>query len=328
MQRWYQSAVSRHAAAAWWEAGVIGELGAARARQLCVAPDGRAGLVFWRRLCAWLGVMLLAAATVCLVAANWDAMSAWAKLGGLQVLLLIVVGLALWPRLPALGQALTLALACVLLGALLALVGQIYQTGADPWQLFAGWALLMLLWVVAARSLGLWLFWLAVLQVGWVLWVDARPQPGTDFLPGLVLINLLALAALEAGRAHYRWLRRDLGVRLVAAALLAVSAGWATLAGSLLERGERGPLLGWLVAAAAIGVFYYAVRRDLAIVAMVLASCIVVATAQAVIWMSAVGLDGEIALAILALWVLAAGVLAGVWLRRLAAAATPVGSAS
>ncbi|WP_290437262.1 DUF2157 domain-containing protein [Aeromonas caviae] len=57
-------------------------------------------------------------------------------------------------------NALLLALA-LNLGALLALVGQTYQTGADPWQLFATWALMLLPLAALGRSPLLWtLAWL------------------------------------------------------------------------------------------------------------------------------------------------------------------------
>ena len=47
-------------------------------------------------------------------------------------------------------------------GALFAYFGQTYQTGADPWQLFALWALLTLPLALAARSDALWLPWCLV----------------------------------------------------------------------------------------------------------------------------------------------------------------------
>jgi uncharacterized membrane protein len=70
-----------------------------------------------------------------------------------------------------------LLLATLLLGALLAFIGQTYQTGADPWQLFAIWAVLALAWLLAARSDGLWVLWVIIASTGITLWSGAR----TDF---------------------------------------------------------------------------------------------------------------------------------------------------
>jgi len=51
-------------------------------------------------------------------------------------------------------------LAVMLTGALLALFGQTYQTGADVYELFLGWALLTLPWVAACRFSPCWGLWL------------------------------------------------------------------------------------------------------------------------------------------------------------------------
>ena len=47
-------------------------------------------------------------------------------------------------------------------GAVLALVGQTYQTGADVWELFAAWAALMLPFAWLSRSTASWVLWLGV----------------------------------------------------------------------------------------------------------------------------------------------------------------------
>ena len=43
-----------------------------------------------------------------------------------------------------------------MIGSFLALVGQIYQTGADPWQLFAIWTALIIPLVIVSKSAMLW----------------------------------------------------------------------------------------------------------------------------------------------------------------------------
>src|SRR5690606_40772787 len=115
------------------------------------------------------------------VAANWQVLDTFQRLGGAQALVAIAVAgaavaLRRRPRAPA-GPAL-LALAAVALGALLALVGQTYQTGADNWQLFAWWALLMLPWAFAAYHWGVWLLWVLVFNVAAGLALGERVLPG------------------------------------------------------------------------------------------------------------------------------------------------------
>ena len=121
-----------------------------------------------------------------------------------------------------------LALAGILLGALLALLGQTYQTGADTWELFAWWAVLLLPWALAAASQAVWLLWTLVVNVAMVLWLGERVFSwwgllGATYLPALIVagLNLAMLAGWEL--AARRWRASTLvGPRLLAA--LAIGA--------------------------------------------------------------------------------------------------------
>ena len=105
-----------------------------------------------------------------------------------------------------------LALAGILLGALLALLGQTYQTGADTWELFAWWAVLLLPWALAAASQAVWLLWTLVVNVAMVLWLGERVFSwwgllGATYLPALIVagLNLVILAVWELARRR-TWL--------------------------------------------------------------------------------------------------------------------------
>jgi uncharacterized membrane protein len=114
-----------------------------------------------------LAALLLGAGLIFWVAANWQAQTRHFKFLLIQALLLVsVAGALAWPR----GRTALLLLATLALGGLLAFIGQTYQTGADPWQLFAAWAALALLWVTVARSDGLWALWVLIAGTGIALW--------------------------------------------------------------------------------------------------------------------------------------------------------------
>lgn len=113
------------------------------------------------RLLLWLGCLCLGAGLVFFVAFNWQALGRLERLALLELPLLAML-LVLWrrPLADSPRQALLLAVA-LNIGALLALVGQTYQTGADPWQLFATWALVVLPLAALGQSPLLWtLCWL------------------------------------------------------------------------------------------------------------------------------------------------------------------------
>lgn len=140
----------------------------------------------WQKLLSsqalWLGAILLSSGLICLLAANWTSLGKWTRLSGLQVLLIATVGLAFWcARRRGTQGNLFLALvmlAAVGVGALLGLVGQTYQTGAQSWQLFAWWTVLLLPWALTLRRPGLWLFWLVIMNFALMLWLAV----GNSFL--------------------------------------------------------------------------------------------------------------------------------------------------
>jgi uncharacterized membrane protein len=58
----------------------------------------------------------------------------------------------------------------VLTGVLLAVYGQTYQTGADPYGLFFTWAVLISGWALIGRNGGLWLLFLVLLNLSLVMY--------------------------------------------------------------------------------------------------------------------------------------------------------------
>ena len=147
---------------------------------------------FLLRTLALLGAALVLAGVVCFVAYNWDAFGRFAKLG-LVATGITVAALFGWRMLPHFVGQLSVAVAAVLVGPLLAVYGQTYQTGADPYGLFLTWLLLIVPWLVAAQFAPLWVFAVALLDLTLVLyWVQVRTR--LDLGDWLVLPLLIAAA--------------------------------------------------------------------------------------------------------------------------------------
>jgi uncharacterized membrane protein len=119
---------------------------------------------------AILGAALAGLGIIFWVAANWDLFSRTGRFALLQSVVVILCAGAI--MLPAARQALGL-LALLAVGALLAYFGQTYQTGADPWQLFALWSALSLPLCLSIRSDVLWLPWVVVAMGAVTLWLTA-----------------------------------------------------------------------------------------------------------------------------------------------------------
>lgn len=199
---------------------------------------------------AWgLAVLLLASGLVTWIAANWPGWGPLAKLSLAQGAIAVSALLALlmrrrhgsWDSDLGVSAALT-GLAAVGCGGLFALIGQVYQTGADPWQLFALWAALILPWVLTVRSVFLSVLWLVVLNAAVYLWTDTQIihwwRGGLLTWPiwlGLGINALLLLAAETVWRPRrdpWRLLARCASVAVAGfIALLALEQGrWTALA--------------------------------------------------------------------------------------------------
>ncbi len=302
-----------------------------------VGTERQAGseLHAWRQFLArstlWLGVLLLGSAAVCWVAANWQDMTKVQRFAGVEGLLAISALVAAWTGLrlrgtPGVRRSIPgalLALAGMLLGALLALLGQTYQTGADTWELFAWWAVLLLPWALAAASQAVWLLWALVINVALVLWLGERaftwwlilggPGMASLFVAGL---NLLMLLGWEI--AARRWRASTLiGPRVLAALVITVLV-LALMFGDFIMRSPsviNG--LAWLAVTLGLGFYYQRGRRDLVILAMLAAGVICVSLRMVGEWLLRLEPGVWAALPLAAL-LMAEAVWAARWLRGLA----------
>lgn len=166
--------------------------------------------VLARRL--WPVVGVVAAALVGLgvilwLAANWNDLGRMGRFALLQgAILALGIGAVVHAGLRSpLGL-----LAMLLIGGLFAYFGQTYQTGADPWQLFAVWAVLALPLCLAARSDVLWAPWALVAMTGISMWIHAhighrwRVEPqDLDIYAMAWLACGVVIAAL--GRPFHAW---------------------------------------------------------------------------------------------------------------------------
>lgn len=109
------------------------------------------------------GVGFTVAGIIFFFAYNWDDLPKFAKLGIVEALLVASVLLATFTRWNKLVKQILLTGATFLIGTLFAVFGQIYQTGADAYDLFLGWTLFTILWAIAIRFVPLWLTFIGLL---------------------------------------------------------------------------------------------------------------------------------------------------------------------
>jgi len=215
-----------------------------------------AGLTRWLpRGLAVLAAVLVGFGLVMWVAANWDEFGRFGRFALLMGFVGVMgTGAALRPSLRApLGLLVLLGI-----GALFAYFGQTYQTGADPWQLFALWALLALPLCLGARSDVLWAPWALVVVTAISLWTHARLGHRWRVEPGDLATHALAwlaAAVLVAGlsRALQRYTGAGLWGLRTAATLAVVMTTAAALGGLFHRPVAPHYLLGLLLLAGAAG---------------------------------------------------------------------------
>lgn len=317
--RWYQTSRVRHEIAAWRKAGSLTPAGVDYVRQHSQAVPGQQDwMAFVRQLAAWLGCVMLASAAICAVAANWAQISAPMRLAGLQVAMALAAAATLLPGVSRLAHTLLLLLACVLLGAVLAQVGQTYQTGADPWQLFALWALLMLPWVAAGRSVILCLLWVFIGNAALILWgMQLGEARASTTLAVFALCNGALLAAWETGWRRLAWMRHGAGPRLLALCLVGGLTVYVAIEASVTGAFWTPAMMWWLLATGALIAFYRHGRRDVAMLAMALFGVIIIVTVQVGVRVGWTTRAGPGLFAVLAMLVVLQAAGAAAWLRRL-----------
>ncbi|MGE6796572.1 DUF2157 domain-containing protein [Psychrobacter okhotskensis] len=142
---------------------------------LDVYPSKRTWLQFFDKALLIIGAVALVLSLVLFIAYNWLYMGKLAKFalveGALVITIALYVALSFRRRFAFVRQLLLL-IASIITGSLLALFGQVYQTGADTWQLFFGWAVLITPWVIIARFPALWLLWLGLINAVTLFYID------------------------------------------------------------------------------------------------------------------------------------------------------------
>ena len=177
------------------------------ARELGVYPSKRTWLDFFDKALLIIGAVALVLSLVFFIAYNWLYMGKLGKFalveGALVITIALYVALSFRQRF-ALIRQLLLLIASIITGSLLALFGQVYQTGADTWQLFFGWAILITPWVMIARFPALWLLWLGLVNACLALYLDVANLQFINY--SLQNISQVAILALFNFIAFYSWL--------------------------------------------------------------------------------------------------------------------------
>jgi uncharacterized membrane protein len=323
----------------------LSEAGYLRATEIAqLAPDRDRLLRQIDRFLIAIGTLLIVVGIAIFFAWNWAGLSAAAKFALIETGIAVAVMLIWYFGLDSVPGRAGLLAAGFLTGTCLAVFGQVYQTGADPYGLFLTWAILILPWALIGRQAGLWLMLVMLLNLSIIMYYTQVLHPpqgwwqlsqllgplvwlGTSVTDSvlasyLFAVNAAALVLWEFGmRRGMDWMQVTWFPRVIAALALCtvviptiviiVATGFAEQAGLTV----LSPIL--MLGGTGLCLYYFRNRRhDLFILTCSLLSAILVVTSVA----ARLLLEGPGSLLVLALLLIAQVAGAAWWLRRVTAA--------
>jgi uncharacterized membrane protein len=191
-----------------------------------IMPTQKAWVTFINNLFLWIGCVALGFSFIYFLAHNWSQIGRFAKFALVETALVLSILVYLKTQISSVSSSAALTFSTILLGALMALFGQTYQTGADPWQLFFNWALLMTPWALISRFTTIWLVWLGLLNLSITLYCDAHSNPlsllfgsKVSVLWALFTFNTLSFVAWYKLSQSCLWMQQEWAIRLIALAV-------------------------------------------------------------------------------------------------------------
>lgn len=111
-----------------------------------------------------LGIGFSVSGIIFFFAYNWADLNKFAKIGLTEILIIATTGAVLFGKLRTTTRNIIVTGSSVLVGALFAVYGQVYQTGANAYDFFLGWTVFIALWVFISGFAPLWFIFLALIN--------------------------------------------------------------------------------------------------------------------------------------------------------------------
>ena len=289
----------------------------------------------WRRfidkMLLALGALLAVSGVIFFFAYNWDDLGRFSRFALVQGLIVLSL-IGVWTLgLEKNSGKVALFGAGVLVGVLLALVGQTYQTGADTYELFAVWCLLILPWAFLSRFDLMWLFCLFLFNAAIILYYKTFGGFFSFYL-GIKQMLWLLFAINTVTLYVWEWLVHTgsllrCSVHWVTRLLTTVSGGLVTAIAifAVWESNILAFILGLLVWVIWMAVAYYWYRKvelDVYVLAIgILSIVVVINVALSRVLFDEWDLYGSGSFMLMSLSVIGVSALGAVWLKRVVAEA-------
>ena len=292
-------------------------------KETSISPQTDEWSTFIQTLMLWLGALSLSFSFLFIVAYNWSEIGRFAQFAIVESAIIVTMVVYFKVKIHSIVSNISLVSASILLGVLLALFGQAYQTGADTWQLFFTWAMLMLPWTIIGRFSILWILWIALLNLSIILYYKLLQSfwwdigDAQNLLWSLFIFNLLIHSIWELTLKYQKVDASDSwGIRLLTV-MSATSITFLAII-QIIDTSATGSIvviIMWILYLIAAYVIYRKLKPTLFILAMACLSAISVSiTFLGHHILSTISAGGFF---LLALFTVGLGTLCALWLKNL-----------
>ncbi|NDV14651.1 DUF2157 domain-containing protein [Muricauda sp. TY007] len=198
-----------------------------------IYPDKTAWQRFLSLLFLGMGLSFCIAGIIFFFAFNWSQMHKFFKLGLVEALIVLVfLSIYFFRAKPFIKKSL-LTVASVLVGVLYAVFGQVYQTGANAYDLFLVWTLFITVWAVISNFSLLWLVYIALINITIVLYAEQVSLTWDAMFLSILLFGVntlfsilfIALPKLTRLKAYPTWFTNILILAATTIGTIGVSGG-------------------------------------------------------------------------------------------------------
>lgn len=177
---------------------------------------------FLKLLFLTLGAGFFVTGIIFFMAYNWQDLNKFIKLGIVETLIIASVLFVLCSKLSLQVKNITLTASSLLVGALFAVFGQIYQTGANAYDFFLGWTVFITVWVLVANYAPLWLLFSVLLNTTFYFFTEqvVSDWPTSFIYLLFVLLNatiLISFSILNKFKSDFQfpnWYRSILAIAI------------------------------------------------------------------------------------------------------------------
>lgn len=153
----------------------------------------------WQKFLKILFLSLAVGFTVCGIifffAYNWETLNRFLKFAMIQILVISGTGFYLFAHVNSSIKNIIITGTSMLVGALFAVYGQVYQTGANAYDFFLGWTVFISIWVLVANYAPLWLLYTVLINTTFYFYTEQVANDWSTIYIILIffIFNLLTL---------------------------------------------------------------------------------------------------------------------------------------